>query len=108
LTQSGHRRGDEIDLPVVNAETFFGVALVGLARTGRFYSPLGKVGHREAGRSAPPPCFRTNGVTYDVETLPDNATSTLDLALHLTSHPSPQRRSPISTKPQRPCPTLLS
>jgi hypothetical protein len=81
LTQSGHRRGDEIDLPVFNAETFFGVALVGLARTGtgRFYSPLGKGGHREAGHSAPPPCFRTNGVTYDVETLPDNATSTLGI-----------------------------
>jgi hypothetical protein len=51
MTQSGHRRGDEIDLHAFNAETFFGVALVGPARTGRFYSPLGKVGHREAGTS---------------------------------------------------------
>ena len=111
MTQSGHRRGDEIDLPVFNAETFFGVALVGLARTGRFYSPLGKVGHRKAGHSAPSPCFRTNGVTYDVETLPERTqprrSTSSNPGTSSSQHPSAQRLSPILTKPQRPCPTLV-
>jgi mRNA interferase MazF len=35
-------------LRVFNAETFFGVALVGHPRTGRYYFPLGTVGDREA------------------------------------------------------------
>jgi mRNA-degrading endonuclease toxin of MazEF toxin-antitoxin module len=31
-----------------NAETFFGIALIGHPRSGRFYFPLGKVEDREA------------------------------------------------------------
>ena len=66
---SGHRRwwcavgvnvgneldgtGKEHDRPVLvirpfNAETFFGVALIGHLRVGRYYFPLGKVDDREA------------------------------------------------------------
>jgi mRNA-degrading endonuclease toxin of MazEF toxin-antitoxin module len=45
--------GKEHDRPVLvirpfNAETFFGVALIGHPRSGRFYFPLGKVEGREA------------------------------------------------------------
>lgn len=45
--------GKHFDRPVLvlrpfNAETFFGVALIGHARTGRYYFPVGKVGDREA------------------------------------------------------------
>jgi hypothetical protein len=44
--------GKEHDRPVLvirpfNAETFFGVALIGHPRVGRFYFPLGKVDDRE-------------------------------------------------------------
>lgn len=45
--------GAQHDRPVLvlrpfNAETFFGIALIGHARSGRFYFPLGTVGDREA------------------------------------------------------------
>jgi mRNA-degrading endonuclease toxin of MazEF toxin-antitoxin module len=45
--------GKHHDRPVLiirpfNAETFFGIALVGHARTGRYYFPLGVIGDREA------------------------------------------------------------
>src|SRR5438105_794350 len=45
--------GKEHDRPVLvirpfNAETFFGVALIGHPRVGRYYFPLGKVDDREA------------------------------------------------------------
>ncbi len=45
--------GKHDDRPVLiirpfNAETFFGVALIGHARTGRYYFPLGMVEDREA------------------------------------------------------------
>lgn len=41
------------DRPVIiirsfNAETFFGIALTGHSRTGKYYFPLGTVGDREA------------------------------------------------------------
>jgi hypothetical protein len=38
---------DVADRPF-NAETFFGVALIGHPRVGRYYFPLGKVEDREA------------------------------------------------------------
>jgi hypothetical protein len=79
MAQSGHRRGDEIDLPVFNAETFFGVALVGPARTGRFYSPLGKGGHREAGHSPPPMLSHERRHLRRRDAPPGNATSTLGI-----------------------------
>ena len=45
--------GKEHDRPVLvirpfNAETFFGLALIGHPRVGRYYFPLGKVDDREA------------------------------------------------------------
>lgn len=45
--------GKHYDRPVLiirpfNAETFFGVALIGHPRTGRYYFPLGTIGDREA------------------------------------------------------------
>jgi mRNA interferase MazF len=45
--------GKQHDRPVViirpfNAETFFGVALIGHPRIGRYYFPLGKVGNHDA------------------------------------------------------------
>ncbi len=45
--------GKHHDRPVLilrpfNAETFFGICLVGHARTGRYYFPLGKIDDRDA------------------------------------------------------------
>ena len=45
--------GEHHDRPIViirpfNSETFFGVALIGHPRTGKFYFPLGQIGDREA------------------------------------------------------------
>ena len=45
--------GDHHDRPIVvirpfNAETFFGIALIGHKRTGSYYFPVGKVDDREA------------------------------------------------------------
>ncbi len=79
--------GKEHDRPVLvlrpfNAETFFGVALVGHARTGRFYFPLGTVANLSQAR-----LFDTKRLIRKIGTLDERTYRQLGKALALTLFP---------------------
>jgi mRNA-degrading endonuclease toxin of MazEF toxin-antitoxin module len=85
--------GKEHDRPVLvlrpfNAETFFGVALVGHARTGRYYFSLGKVDDREAvANLSQARLFDTKRLIRKIATLDERTYRELARALALTLFP---------------------
>jgi mRNA-degrading endonuclease toxin of MazEF toxin-antitoxin module len=86
--------GKEHDRPVLvlrpfNAETFFGVALVGHARAGRFYFPLGTVNDREAvANLSQARLFDTKRLIRKLATLDERTYRQVTKALALTLFPS--------------------
>lgn len=85
--------GKHYDRPVLiirpfNAETFFGVALVGHPRTGRYYFPLGKVGDREAvANLSQARLFDTKRLIRKLGTIDERTFRDLSKALALTLFP---------------------
>ncbi len=85
--------GKEHDRPVLvlrpfNAETFFGIALVGHPRSGRYYFPLGKVADREAvANLSQARLFDTKRLIRKMETLDERTYRELAKALALTLFP---------------------
>jgi mRNA-degrading endonuclease toxin of MazEF toxin-antitoxin module len=86
--------GKEYDRPVLiirpfNAETFFGVALVGHARTGRYYYPLGQVGDRDAAANlSQARLFDTKRLIRKMGMLDERTYRELGKALALTLFPT--------------------
>jgi mRNA interferase MazF len=85
--------GKQHDRPVVivrpfNAETFFGVALIGHPRTGRYYFPLGKVGDRDAMVNlSQARLFDTKRLVRKIGTMDEQTFRNLSKALALTLFP---------------------
>ena len=79
--------GKHYDRPVLvirpfNAETFFGVALIGNPRTGRYYYPLGKVDDREAVANLSQAClFDTKRLIRKLGTIDERTFRDLSKAL---------------------------
>ena len=85
--------GNEHDRPVLilrpfNAETFFGVSLIGHLRTGRYYFPFGKVDDREAvANLSQARLFDTKRLIRKIGTIDDRTFRELAKALALTLFP---------------------
>jgi mRNA interferase MazF len=85
--------GKHYDRPVLvvrpfNAETFFGVALIGHPRTGRYYYPLGKLGDREAvANLSQARLFDTKRLIRKLGTIDERTFRDLSKALALTLLP---------------------
>jgi len=85
--------GKEHDRPVLvirpfNAETFFGIALIGHPRSGRFYFPLGKVEEREAvANLSPVRPFDTKRLIRKIGTVDERTFRELAKVLALTLFP---------------------
>ena len=85
--------GQKFDRPVLvirpfNAETFFGVALIGHPRSGRFYFPLGTVDDREAvANLSQARLFDTKRLIRKIGTVDERTFRGLAKALALTLFP---------------------
>ena len=85
--------GKEHDRPVLvirpfNAETFFGVALIGHPRVGRYYFPLGRVDDREAvANLSQARLFDTKRFIRKIGTVNEHTFRELAMALALTLFP---------------------
>lgn len=85
--------GREHDRPVIvlrpfNAETFFGICLVGHAKTGRYYFPLGQISDREAvANLSQARLFDTKRLIRKIGTLDEPIFRQLAKALSLTLFP---------------------
>jgi mRNA-degrading endonuclease toxin of MazEF toxin-antitoxin module len=85
--------GKEYDRPVLvirpfNAETFFGVALIGHDRSGRYYFPLGRIEDREAvANLSQVRLFDTKRLIRKIGTLDKRTFRELGKALALTLFP---------------------
>lgn len=86
--------GKEHDRPVLvmrpfNAETFFGIALVGHARKGRYYFPLGTIDDREAvANLSQARLFDTKRLIRKIGMLDERTFRELSKALVLTLFPA--------------------
>lgn len=85
--------GKHHDRPVLvirpfNAETFFGVALIGHAHSGRYYFPIGKVGDRDAvANLSQARLYDTKRLIRKIGTVDDRTFRELAKALALTLFP---------------------
>jgi len=85
--------GKQHDRPVLiirpfNAETFFGIALIGHPRTGRYYFPLGKIEDRDAvANLSQVRLFDTKRLIRKIGTLDERTFRELAKALALTLFP---------------------
>jgi mRNA-degrading endonuclease toxin of MazEF toxin-antitoxin module len=85
--------GKELDRPVLvirpfNAETFFGIALIGHERSGRYYFPLGKIEDRDAvANLSQVRLFDTKRLIRKMGTLDERTFRELSKALALTLFP---------------------